>query len=288
MIIFYLSEALKSFKRAKLAALITIFTMTIALLLISLSGALIYSSGKIENRIRSNQKVSLYLQPNAEGKEIKSVIQDLKKEDLVRRLDYVDKKEAKQKFVEQTGKDFSSILEVNPLPASIIISFHPDKFDQSKIETLLKKYSEKAVVDEVVFDYDFLTQLMKYINSSKYIVYAIALFLTMIGIYLTFSTTRLVINSRQKYYETMKLVGAKLSAIKLPIVLFSIIIGFISAVLSLIIINFGIFLLNKYIASFNFEFIIYWANIGIIVFGSILGILSSIFSTNTISLKIKS
>jgi cell division transport system permease protein len=87
--------------------------------------------------------------------------------------------------------------------------------------------------------------------------------------------------------ETMKLVGAKLSTIKFPIIFNGILIGFFASIISLVIFILFIYYFDNYIGVQKFlTFNSYFYLIIILSVGPLAGLLVSIFSLRKITLKI--
>ena len=286
MILYYLSEAFKSFKRAKLASIITILTTTFALALLFISISLVLLSGIINEKMRESVKANIYLNEISTD-QINKLKSELEREKVVKDVRFLSKEEAKREFIEQTGKDFTSILEVNPLPASFIVTFKSDNADLAAVKNLLTRYESRSEVNDIIYDYDFVSSLFNLIESFKTVIYTLSFILMIISIYLIFSTNKLVISSRKKYYDIMKLVGARLNSIKVPILIFGTLIGFIASLLSIFLLNLLLFWLNKYIYDFNFTRVVLLINPIIIAAGCIFGFISSYVSSRMITLKIE-
>jgi cell division transport system permease protein len=109
----------------------------------------------------------------------------------------------------------------------------------------------------------------------------------MVAVYLVYATVRMIIHSRMNEFETMKLVGAKLSTIKIPVVLNGLIAGLISGLLAFLLFNF----FQEQIKSFSTLVKILNENmlkyLMIIFFtGPILVLLVSVFTLRKVSLNI--
>jgi cell division transport system permease protein len=188
---------------------------------------------------------------------------------------------------EKTGEDFFNVLEKNPLPASFAIKLNPDSVSYQSIKSIIATLKEIKGVDEVVYDYSLTLKVLNYLNESKKIIYFLGGFLILLSIYLVYSNNRLMLSSRLDQYNTMKLVGAKLSAIKVPILLNGIVMGLIAALLCIGLYFLAINLIAKFYRSFQMEEINYYL-IGItLALGILLGFIGSFLSTLKISLKIK-
>jgi cell division protein FtsX len=84
----------------------------------------------------------------------------------------------------------------------------------------------------------------------------------------------------------MKLVGAKLSTIKIPLLLTGIIFGFISASISIIIVDVLYITFKAFYPLYRFDNYIYFVNFAFVLFGLLLGPVGIGFYTKKISLQI--
>jgi cell division transport system permease protein len=97
-----------------------------------------------------------------------------------------------------------------------------------------------------------------------------------------------VTGMKMEEMETIKLVGAKLSTIKIPIILNGILIGFIASLISIIIFLLYITYIDKYInllKIFNLRNEYYF--IGVLLLGPFIGFIVSIITLKKVTLKIK-
>ncbi len=285
MLKFYISESFRVIMRAKLASFISIITLSISITFIVASLILIFLSSKIENSWKNEISINLFINdsvPNNQLSKIKNKILEINE---VKNVKYFSKEEAYKKFVELTGDDFKRIIETNPLPRSYTLSF-TNKINKKKIEKIIPKLKKIGGVEDVVYDYNLTFTILEYISSIRAIVFILAIFFTSLSFYLLFSTSRLIISERMAQYSTMKLVGAKLSTIKIPLLLTGIIFGVISASICITIVDVFYITFKAFYPHFRFENYIYFINFIIILFGLLLGPVGIGFYTKKISLQI--
>ncbi len=287
MFLYYLKETFNSLFRAKFASLLIILTTTVAILFVTFSIALVAFSNTINKKLKENIKISLFLNDTLTQAQTKKVGEKVFSNLFVNSYKYVSKKEALEKMKEKTGEDFLDVLEKNPLPASFDVKLNPDSVTYQSIESIIKTLKKIKGVDEVVYDYSLTLKVLNYLNKSKQVIYFLGGFLILLSIYLVYSNNRLMLSSRLDQYNTMKLVGAKLSTIKAPILLNGILMGLIAALLCIGLYFLAINLIAKFYRSFPMGNLNYYF-IGItLLLGILLGFVGSFLSTLKISLKIK-
>jgi cell division transport system permease protein len=287
MIIFYFSEAVRSIKSAKTSFVLTTLSLTISVLLILFSYITIRVSNYYASYLKSNVKINVFISDLVNKVDQEKLLLELQEKDYSADVKFISKDEAADQFIKETGEDFKSILDYNPLPASYVISISENYAFNDSINKIIQDLSNLQDVDEVVFKEGFVYKLLNYIDTIKIYLFLITGIFCLIAIYLVYATIRLIINSRMIDFETMKLVGAKLSTIKIPVLLNGLIAGIISGLLAFLFVQF----LNQYLSNIeifmnilgknNFEYMLI-----IFVTGPVLVLVVSVFTLRKVSLKI--
>jgi cell division transport system permease protein len=259
-------------------------TTAIAIIFVTFSIGLVVFSSTINNKLKENIRISLFINDSVSN--YSNIQNELKDNIYVESYRLISKREALKLMQEKTGKDFSAVLEANPLPASFEVKLHSDSVSTESIEPIVKTLESTNGIDDVVYDYTLTLRLLNYINSSKKIIYGVSIFLVLLSIYLVYSNNKLLLSSRVNQYDTMKLVGAKLRTIKIPIYFNGIIMGMISATICLSIYYFAINIASKFYNLSIFTFDVKYLIVLVIVLGIFFGFLGSFLATLNVSLKI--
>lgn len=270
MLGFYISESFKSISRAKLATVITIFTLSITIGFIGLSAVLLILSNKIEKSWKNEIKMNVFLSDSVSSSLTSDIEQVLSENNLVKNVKYLSKEDAERQFLEITGEDFKSILDVNPLPNSFSVTFN-DKIDRDNIDIVINDFNQISGVEEVVYDYNLTFTILEFLRSMKIVIFTITALLISIAIYLLYSTSKLLIHQKIEQYNTMKLVGAKLSTIKIPILFYGFIVGSIASLICVFALYILTVLLGSYYPTIQFDNYAKFINLGFIILGLILG-----------------
>ena len=287
MIFFYFSEAFRSINSAKTTFALTTVGLTISVLLILFSFITINLSDYYSSILKSNIKINVFLNSSVSKADQEKLLNELKSKSYANEVKFISKDEAAEQFISETGEDFKKILDYNPLPASFVVSISENYAFRDSINKVVQDLSLLNDVDEVVFKESLVYRMLNYIDAVKIYLFLITALFCLIAIYLVYATIRLIINARMIDFETMKLVGAKLSTIKIPVLLNSLIAGIISSALTFLIIRF----IYKYLLNIEFFQSILNKNhfeymLVIFLTGPILVILVSLFTLRKISLKI--
>lgn len=286
MIIFYITETLRSIKLSKLASFITIVSLTIAILATNTSVALVLLSNKIDDELKERVELDIFLNQDVQQADLNNFGRELRNDKRLQSVEFISKEKAEENFIRETGEDFKSILEANPLPASYKVKFKSQNVDQNTIENFVKELESNQVVDEVIYDYSTIIALISFINSSKYIIFVISFVFVLLAIYLVYSTNKLQLQNKIEKFNTMKLVGAKLTTLKIPIYLTGMFFGFLAAIVSILLMLGFVEFVQRFYYNFNFLNYIYFGTLIIVFSGLFYGILGSIITSRGITLKV--
>jgi len=287
MIIFFFKEAFKSIFRAKASFILTLISLSIAAILIAASVGAIQLSEIFENKLKNNVKITLFLQDSVKQNSVPFCEEELQSFKFINAVTHISKEKAAENFIKETGEDFREILDYNPLPASFIIQLKTEFVAKDSVENIVADLKKYTWVDEVVSGNGFIYRVLKYVDESKQYLFIITVIILLISIYLVYSTTRLITENRMKELETMKLVGAKLSTIKMPIVINNIAAGVIAGIISVLIFE----LVNSEISSYQFlvnfvkdNKVFYYALL--LIISPILSLFVTLFALRKLTLKI--
>jgi cell division transport system permease protein len=282
MVLFLIKEAIRSNRRAKLSFFFSLSSTTVGLLLIAISLLSVKISHSIEAYLQNQFEVQVYLKEGLTEVQKENLKSNLKKLNNVQSIEFISKEKAAEKFVKDTGEDFRTILDYNPLPASFII--RTTSGGNINFPSLLKSIKKFSEVDDAVFPNAIYQKMLFYLKTFQKYITGLGILLSLIAFYVIFSTIRLIIESRKEEIETMKLVGGSLFTIKFPLLLNGMIIGFLSGFLAISILYASEIFIRDYFFSqlpnlLNNTFVL-------LILGPALGLVSSLVASWKISLKL--
>ncbi|HRI46928.1 MAG TPA: permease-like cell division protein FtsX, partial [Ignavibacteriaceae bacterium] len=260
---------------------------TISVLLIQIAVISVLTSKFIESEIKRNFFVNVFLDEGLSFNSVKEISEILTKSGYTKSIKFISKEDAREKFILETGEDFSRILKNNPLPASFVITLKESTFDSNKVKSAISNFESLDGVESVYFESTLFERALNIIKlSEKYLWLLVSVF-SFLSFYIVYSTLRLILENQSDEIYTMKLVGASVWMIRAPIILSGIIIGLLSSIVS----DGIIFGSQKLMSSFfsfvafsnfiRFELLLL---IGLIV-GPMIGFMCSIFVTKKIKIN---
>jgi cell division transport system permease protein len=285
MIKFYFSEAFKSLKYGKMTTVLSFFTLSLAIFSMTITFYLWFFSNTLENELKNKFSVSVFLADSINGYHKQNIKNQILEYKFVRSIEYISKETARRIFVNETGNDFEAILKYNPLPASFRI-----RINKNLMPTELKKFESELLkifgVEEVVIDYSLFYSIVNLLFSVKIFIYSIGFIFSVISFYLVYSNSKYYLLSRKKEIDIMKLVGAKISTIRLPLIIRGLILGVLSSMLVILIFNLIIITLHKIYPQIKLVATFYLFNFVPLIFGILLGFSGSGFLAKEINLII--
>jgi cell division transport system permease protein len=226
-----------SIKRGKPSYFMSILGVTIVLFFIGIFGWLFLNAESYINKLKENVKVVAYLHDNAKMENVDSLKAYISNKPYTRFIEYVDKETAKKRFIAQGEADFSSILEENPLRASIEFNLKSNFVHKDTLESIRRDLINRPMVVESV-DYpsavvDKIGPVMKWILVGLVI---LAIIFSTLSIILIDNTIRLAMYSNRFLIKTMQMVGATRQFISRPMNFRAIINGTVAAIIAIVII----------------------------------------------------
>lgn len=283
MIIFYFQEAFRIFRKSSLTTAITITITTIAVILSTISIFLVFSANKFSDQIKRSIEVNVYLDDDLTQNDIDELKIEIQKITSVLSVEFVNKDQAVKNFVKETGQDFRSVIDENPLPNSFIVKFKPQPLDETNIERLTDLIRRMKGVTDVIYDYKTVLRILNLLKSFEYVIYFLSITLILLATYLVYSNNKIQMYGNRNHYLTMKLVGAQIRTMKIPLILNGIIIGIISSLICVILFNVISVLLTKVLINLNFTNPIKLMDLIILLIGIVLGFVGSFISSLKIS-----
>jgi len=286
MIKFYFTEAIKSLRYGKLTTTLSFFANALAIFSMTITFLLLFFSTNIENELKNKFSVSVFLSDSLESYQKLNIRNRITAYKFVKNVEYVSKETARRLFIRETGNNFESILKYNPLPASYRVKMNKT-INKAELKTFNSSLANMPGVEEVVIDFSLFYSIVNLLFSLKVIIYSIGVVFSILSFYLIYANSKYYLLSRKNEIDIMKLVGAKLSVIRVPLILRGLILGLLSSILVILIFNMLIITLHKIYPQIKLVTTFYLFNFVPVILGILLGVSGSGFLAKEINLVIK-
>lgn len=236
MIGYLISEGFKStFKQKKMTSA-SIIIMCATMFIFGLFFAIGENVNSVIKQVESQQGIQIYIKEEANDEEIERLGNEIKKINGVNKVDFVSKEDAlntvKSWFVE--APELLDVYdEENIFPASYFVTLT----DLSLNEEVQAEIYKLDNVDTIESENNTINKLQELAKGIQIMTLVILALLIIISIFIISYTIKLTVHARRKEISIMKYVGATNSFIRGPFIVEGIIIGIISAVITLVILG---------------------------------------------------
>jgi cell division transport system permease protein len=265
---YLLREGVSGFRRAKLAMFSAIVTIAISLLILSLFSILLINANSVVESLRERVEMEAFLQEGLGQGELDSLAHQIRAVAGVRDVAFISKDSAAAIYREEFGQDIYKVLDFNPLPASFKIYLQQNSRTAKAAQTIYDQIVTFKGVDEVIYRKTLLELLDKRATILLWIALGIGVFITISSVFLVANTIRLAIYNKRKIIQTMKLLGATRSFVRIPFLLEGVIQGLIGGILASCTVFLVFELLARYVSAELIEFV----RVEIIAYGIIVGV----------------
>ncbi|MCS7245525.1 MAG: permease-like cell division protein FtsX [candidate division WOR-3 bacterium] len=268
----------EAFRFLSLRKSLTFFVITSTFLLFSLLSVVIlitYQTFLYLQEIRKDIKIQAFLKPNLSVSDSIRIISILRTISGIEEIEYKSSGDAYAELL-NTYREYSDVfsdIDKNELPSSFIIV---PKIYWTKgilLEELSNKIKLIDGIDDIYYGKNWIFSLEKLSHIFMLISGFLIILIFLIFVFISSHAIKLAINDHRLAIEILKLSGVDYFRIYAPFRIMGILYGLISSILTYVFLNIVVFML-KY-TGFQLFNITSLFPIGIIIFGILLGIISS-------------
>jgi cell division transport system permease protein len=227
-------EQVKKKKLGGYPAIGVVLSTTLALLVMGIFGLILSYTNQLEDRIRENITVKLYLKNNLSETQLRQIQQ------LVSEKEFVAKAEGALRFVsrDEAEKDlgdvgnFKEILGDNPLKDMLDVRIAPEFHDAAALDKIKAELEKVNGVFEVIYERDTLDKINENFTKISLVLLVITAVLVVAVVLLIHNTLRLALFSQRFLIRSMQLVGARQGFIQRPFLVRAALYGVLAGVLA--------------------------------------------------------
>lgn len=219
---------------------------SLVLLLIGIVALLLLTANDLSRHLKQEMTVEVILKESITDAQLSTLRRSIETSPYCAVCSYISKDDALKDMTKAMGTDPSQFLEYNPFYASLNIRVEADYTCNDSLKLIEKKIAAQEGVREVTWQKDLLDIINSNIRKVAGLLLVLAMILSLVSFTLINNTIKLTIYAQRFVLYSMKLVGAKWSFIRKPFISRNLWIGFTSAVLTCIIIWYGLKIGLKY------------------------------------------
>ncbi len=261
----------------------SVVSISLVLFMLGLLGLLVLDAKKISDYVKEHIQLTVFLNDDVGTPEISALQSLIDKSPFTKSTKFISKKEALDSLKRDLGEDATSMLESNPLPASIDIGLKASYAHPDSLKKIAAAIQQNKMVKEVSYQRSEVDKMNENFRTFAFVIILFCALLLFVAVALINSTIRLSLYSKRFLIKSMQLVGATKSFIRKPFINRSLLHGLYAAIIACILLSGLIYLVERSFPDFmqmhDFK------NIGIlfsgvIVFGLFLSGISTFFAVS--------
>jgi cell division transport system permease protein len=230
-----------------------VFTIALALFNIGLFGLIILSGNQLSKMIKQNFEIQVFMNQDFDRIQLRAFQQNLAAKGFVANnkagepeIVFVSKELAGQRFMVETGEDFSQFLGENPLRDAFSIKIKDSYLELNKLKQIKAEIEQMEGVFEVIYVESLIGSIQENLKRVFAIFAGISFLVLVTVVWLIRNTIRLSVYSQRFLIRSMSLVGADPWFIQKPFIWSMCKQGFSGGLLSAIALLLGIHFAGEY------------------------------------------
>jgi cell division transport system permease protein len=220
-------------KRSTPSYFMAIVGVSLVLFLLGLLGWIVINANKLGENFRENLEVQVYVHETVSPKDSAALVQYIASQPYTKSYEYMTKDLARKRFITDGNSDFSTVLDKNPLPASVNFKVRSEYANPDSLTKITQVLGQNIAVGDVQYNRVLVSSLDQRIRKISIILLAVTVIISVLVIILIDNTIRLAMFSNRFLIKTMQMVGATRWFIAKPMDLRALVNGAISGLIAI-------------------------------------------------------
>jgi cell division transport system permease protein len=238
-------------KRLTSSYVSSIISVTLVLFMLGLLGLMVVDAKKISDYVKEHVQLNIFLNDNVKEAQLNVFMKRLEALPYVKSTTYVSKEEALNRLKADLGEDAVSMIESNPLPATIDVNINADYAHTDSLFKIKEVLQGNKEVLEVVYQQNEVEKMNKNFQAIAMIILVFSALLLFVAVVLINNTIRLSLYSKRFLIKSMQLVGATKGFIRWPFLKKGLVQGFISGIISMIFLMAIVYIIQQKFPDFG-------------------------------------
>jgi len=251
--------------------------------MLGLLGLLVLDARKISDYLREHVTLTIYLNDDVSGAQVTALQQKLTSTDYVKSVRFISKEAALDSLKKQLGEGAVSMIESNPLPATIDLTLRAAYAQPDSLKMIQGQLSREPGVHELNYQESEVEKMNKNFRTIALIILIFNGLLFFIAIALINNTIRLSLHSRRFLIKSMQLVGATRSFIRWPFLKKGFVHGVYAGIISCVLLGGIVYMIERHFPELGQLSDIRMLGFlfgGVVLFGIILSGISTFLAVN--------
>lgn len=231
---YLIGEGIRNTFKNKKSTLSAMLVMCISMLIFGLFFILGENVNHIMKTVEDAQAMQVFIKLDATDEEVETVGKQLEAMNGIAKVQFVSKEEGFNQYVEKFGdKAYLFDAYKDTLPDSYVITFDDLKLSK-EVEAQINQLDN---IKNITSSNQTISKLISVTNGIRIVTAVILVGLVIGAIFIISNTIKLTVYARRKEISIMKYVGATNSFIRWPFIVEGIIIGILSAAISILVVG---------------------------------------------------
>jgi cell division transport system permease protein len=271
-----LRNAMIPFRRAPLLSVLSITPIAISHFAFGLFGLGALNIKNALQQVEERVEIRAFAKEGTPIEAIAAASDSVKRYPEVAKVEVVTQAQALERARKELG-EFRDVFDGEFLPASLDVKLKPGFRDPVTVRRVVERLRGIALVDDVRFGEEWITQLYRLRNIAGVAGAALGLAFAAVAVIIIGATIRMAVLARAREISIMRLVGATDGFIRRPFLVEGSIKGALGGVMALGLTYVAMRMLEQYL---NFQTTFFDQRLGMlgILFGAVMGLLGSAVS----------
>lgn len=232
--IYALQTSLKSLWHEKWLNILTILSISLSLLILSAFATITINADSVLKNWSRSFGLVVYLDENLTAEAENALKAYFEKDSDIIEIKYISKDMAADELRKILGENSSVLdeLKTNPLPSSFELKLKRELLKPAIVKEKAEQISRMSGIDDVQFGDKWLSSLNTITKVMKTGALALGCSILLAIIFITYNTIKILFYRKSEEIETLKLLGATRTFIRLPFMLEGLFIGVIGGIIS--------------------------------------------------------
>ena len=250
----------------------TVISISLVLLLVGVASILLLNARSVSDYFKENLQVSVLMKQDVTEEQALQYQSSLAQVPGVKATTFISREQGIEEMAKMLGRDFLDVFSTAPVPISIDVNLEAAYVSTDSLEVVREALSASPLVDEVVYQTSLVEALNANLEKIGLVLAVLIALLLFISFVLIGNMVRLSVFSRRFTIHTMQLVGATRGFIRAPFLGQSALQGLFAALVAILLIVGGLFILRKEFAQLFeiFQLRTLLITMGIVLVGGVL------------------
>jgi len=270
-------------RRHRLQMVTLCISTTLVLTLLGLVMLCVLTAHNLQKNLRENVEISVILGDTISRESGLALGNLIKSKPYARDVVYISSEEALQIATTEMGVDPTEFTGSNPFSPELAVTMQAEYANTDSLSGIARQLLKDRRVIDVAYTKDEIEGMNRILEPVSIALLGISALLIFICYTLISNSIQLSVYSRRFLIHTMKLVGASWGFIRRPFLRRAIVVGFISAILTCLLLSGIIYLIMPYLP--HIEDIMTWRELaitaaGVFIFGFVITVFCTLLTVN--------